>query len=1001
MRYFYIILLKRGDYMAVDGNLVFETKIDVEGIIKGEKEISSKMINIKSKMLEVQNKAKALRAEMEKLADVPVNTRASETIEKKIESTKAKLKTAIEDFNRIEAGLSRRSTDSKGNFDYRAFEARQKIDTEYKAAAERVEKLNAQLKQYQHELENTRNAENQVTGKDTAAYREKQEALEQLELEYAGLTAKERETEQAEQSATNSTDRAKRSTADYKKHLQRTVTALKMFANGAARAGRALKSAFSHTAGKLISNIRGHFQKANNSTNVLEKSLRRIKNTLVRMFFFRLVHSPIDAIKDGLGEISKISPTLNKNLSALKTESTYLKNSFAALAAPLVNLVTPALTSFMQTISGVLTQTGKLIALLTGQSGFTQAVKVQQDYASSLDDTTESTDANTKAVKNNQKALAGYDELNVIDTSDQESASSGTSTPMFENVEAQAGGLASTLYDLFKNQDFEGIGKLIGEKINAALKNIKWEKIKSTLKTLASNIAGFLNGFIKSTDWNLVGSTIGEGINTAVNFARTFIKKFKWNELGKSVAKLINGVISTINWNEIGSTIGEGINAAISFTRTFLTTVKWNELGTSIAMLINSTFSTINWREVGLTISDAINAFFSTANGFFSTLNWTAMGTSIRTALVTAIENINWDEVKSTLVNGINGLVDLAVAFIGKPDFGDLGKKTAEGLKDVIRRINWDGIKEVFSTLLIGSLDFVDGFVLNINWKELGNKLSDDFEDFFAEGGDGRKAITISGKTIGDVCRSSMDLVNGFLEDKETADSFSGAVEEFFKSIPWVELIVKSITGGTELGTWIVQAATNLVEDFCEGLATAFGDSEDDPELSKAVKNFGISLINLLITAFESGLRILVNAIPNLLLGALKIVLGGLSWLLSIVFGDDWREQALSSMENWKADWSVNIPRVPYLATGTVVPANYGEFLAVLGDNKREAEVVSPVSAIKQAVLEAMAEGNFSDGSDKEINLYIDGEKLFSWIINKDSQYRKSHGYSAMRRAEV
>lgn len=47
---------------------------------------------------------------------------------------------------------------------------------------------------------------------------------------------------------------------------------------------------------------------------------------------------------------------------------------------------------------------------------------------------------------------------------------------------------------------------------------------------------------------------------------------------------------------------------------------------------------------------------------------------------------------------------------------------------------------------------------------------------------------------------------------------------------------------------------------------------------------------------------------------------------------------------------------IPKLATGTVVPANYGEFAAILGDNKRETEVVSPLSTMKQALIEALAE---------------------------------------------
>ena len=67
----------------------------------------------------------------------------------------------------------------------------------------------------------------------------------------------------------------------------------------------------------------------------------------------------------------------------------------------------------------------------------------------------------------------------------------------------------------------------------------------------------------------------------------------------------------------------------------------------------------------------------------------------------------------------------------------------------------------------------------------------------------------------------------------------------------------------------------------------------------------------------------------------------------------------------------VSLPHIPQLASGTVIPPRAGEFAAILGDNNREAEVVSPVSAIKQALLEAMQEAG-GTGS-QTITLRFDG----------------------------
>lgn len=59
---------------------------------------------------------------------------------------------------------------------------------------------------------------------------------------------------------------------------------------------------------------------------------------------------------------------------------------------------------------------------------------------------------------------------------------------------------------------------------------------------------------------------------------------------------------------------------------------------------------------------------------------------------------------------------------------------------------------------------------------------------------------------------------------------------------------------------------------------------------------------------------------------------------------------------------------LPALATGGLVPPN-NPFLAVLGDNRTETEIVSPYSTIKQATREAMAEGGFSGGSSGQLTI--------------------------------
>lgn len=89
-----------------------------------------------------------------------------------------------------------------------------------------------------------------------------------------------------------------------------------------------------------------------------------------------------------------------------------------------------------------------------------------------------------------------------------------------------------------------------------------------------------------------------------------------------------------------------------------------------------------------------------------------------------------------------------------------------------------------------------------------------------------------------------------------------------------------------------------------------------------------------------------------------------------------------------------NYLRYPQYASGNVIPANYGNFLATLGDNKREPEVISPLSTMKQAMKEAMAEMG-GVGGEYTFIAQLDGKTLFKETVNQDQMQRKVTGKSA------
>lgn len=93
----------------------------------------------------------------------------------------------------------------------------------------------------------------------------------------------------------------------------------------------------------------------------------------------------------------------------------------------------------------------------------------------------------------------------------------------------------------------------------------------------------------------------------------------------------------------------------------------------------------------------------------------------------------------------------------------------------------------------------------------------------------------------------------------------------------------------------------------------------------------------------------------------------------------------------------------PGYATGQVIPRTMRQHLAILGDNNRETEVVSPLSTIEQAseeaflkVLNRLGLVSNSNSDKRDIVINIDGREVFRAVLKEASEYKKQTGRSAL-----
>lgn len=574
---------------------------------------------------------------------------------------------------------------------------------------------------------------------------------------------------------------------------------------------------------------------------------------------FVLLNRLRSAVVEGFQNMAQADPTgqVNRNLSALMSSLTQLKNAWAAAFAPILNVVTPVLNTLINACTRAATAIGQLFAALTGQKMVVQAKKVNQDYAASLNSTAANSKKAAKESKDYQKSLLGIDEINKLDSqknsssgNDDGAAAAGGVAPsdMFETkgIDGKFKNLADEIKKAWQAADFTDIGKMVGEKINKALASIPWAKIQATCNRAAKSLATFTNGIVKGTDWGLVGRNVANGVNT---------------------------ITSTIH--------------------TFFTNTDWQALGAGIGTSIQSSFDSIDWETLGKSLTDGIKAISDTIHGLLPQLNFASIGTDIGTAINSALENIPWEQAINDLVTGIKGIFTAISNTVNTIQWGDLAKRISTGINtsdwagagqsfsdavdsvltaglDLLNNFDWEGLGESIVTFLsnINWLDLisklvllletlfvkvpaqiVDGMMTKTDWQAVGQRVLDAIKNF-----DWTGFFENLGEISGSLYKMLLDLIVALFIKLPTA--IYDSVRKYFSD----EIdkaggdIVQGLYNGIKdalvnIGTWIYN---NIFKPFIDGFKSAFGIHSPATTMEEPGKMIIAGLLNGITTGFKN-----------------------------------------------------------------------------------------------------------------------------------------------------
>lgn len=558
----------------------------------------------------------------------------------------------------------------------------------------KINTYEAQIKRLNAELEDM--AKRGLTQGDPEydrVMREKIEVAEAKKLYEKSMREQAREdlgTNDAKKAAQALKEATKRA-SEFQRALKKTAG----FSNRVNNLAKALKNV-----GKTMKNARDIANKAAHPFRTLKELMgfeskkknngmpfgRMIGSSIMFSTIFGLISQIKQAIKEGSDNLVQYSGSYNNSISSMVSSLLYLKNAWAVAFAPIVNVVAPYISSFIDMVSSALNAVGHFLAALTGKGYVVQAKKAWKDYGASIADIGKKTDKANDSAKKMQKTILGFDELNILNGNDtgsgsgsSGSGSGGSSGPspsdMFETIEVSnsMNQLADKFKQAFANADFTEIGEIVGNKLKSAMESINWDSVYHAADNFGKSLATFLNGLISPELFYDLGKTIAGSINTALHALNSFAANFDWKDFGTSLASGIKGFFETWDAKLTGETFSNFVSGVLEALKGAIDGLQGDKTFEIIGQKIVDLICGIDWGKITWDFSGLL---VSLANAIINLPNDLLRGIAI--GFFTNVFDMNEEEVKVKLPKFVlPSLSGLGLAALGS----DIIKGVLEGIQ--------------------------------------------------------------------------------------------------------------------------------------------------------------------------------------------------------------------------------------------------------------------------------------------------------------------------------
>ena len=678
-----------------------------------------------------------------------------------------------------------------------------------------------------------------------------------------------------------------------------------------------------------------------------------------------------------------------------------LKGAASTAAAPIVQVLTPALTA---------------LASAAATNQYTNSVNGATDAAKEL------------AEANN---TLGIDELNVVQQDSKQDSSggssSGTVAPDYE-FDGQSN-LLDKMLESIKKGDWNQVGVLISQKLNETMAAINWPSIEKTARQWVDNAVNVLNGLVQNLNWPLVGDTFANGLNVALHCYDDFFQKFDWTGLGHGIGTGLTQMVTTLDWKAVGRVLTDKLKAVLEMLHGFVTTVDFASLGSSLAVAIMAAINNVDWVQGIQDLSSLAVGLLVGLQNLIQGIDWAGIGSTIyqmlaaidwgglllnlmnliATAFTEALTLLGgflsnaFTDLKNQLVSNFadtNSVVmqELAVQFqwicqiIGDvingflmPLVGELQKIILDMLSGIQAAWNeygapildamgkaWESVRDIISNVYETVVKPVlEDFMVQLDWlwSEHLKPLWDNLMEFF--GAFAEMVLAIWNEYLAPWIKNMVDVFGPVITTvvKYIMDSFSTAfavVADIFNAM--IEIfkgICKFITG-VFTGDW--GKAWEGIQDIFKGVWDGI------VALLKGAVNWIIDIVNTLIRAVTSGLNFVIDKLNTLSFDI-----------------PDWVPEVGGQKFGFDIP-KVTISEIPKLANGGVITQPTLAMMGEYAGASTNPEIVAPESKIRGLLDESMAamgeninrlvrlleyQGSRTSMVNQPIEVKLDGQVLY------------------------